>query len=147
MRLLIEDHCLVKFFRGRAPGGALADLRRIGRVARRYSELSGITVDQFLGHDIAFHQWILGCGDNGLLVERSRFIYAIIDLQLRNPGFGGKRVRLGLDQHLAIIQALEEGDEAGARKRLAAHMDSAAETLRMLIRTDRGGSDGNPGRR
>jgi DNA-binding GntR family transcriptional regulator len=67
---------------------------------------------------------------NPLLKERADFIYIIVEFQLVNPRFQAGRGRLGLSQHLDILNAILAGDLPAAERHLIHHLQSAEETLR-----------------
>jgi DNA-binding FadR family transcriptional regulator len=85
--------------------------------------------------DLEFHRLLLDAADNPLLKERADFIYIIVEFQLVNPRFQAGRGRLGLSQHLDILDAILAGDLPAAERHLVYHLQSAEETLRGVAKT------------
>ena len=53
-----------------------------------------------------FHHIILEAPDNKILLERNEFMYALVEFQLHNEKFSVERARLGLKQHIYILEAI-----------------------------------------
>lgn len=83
----------------------------------------------FSALDIDFHRVLLEAPGNEIMRERTAFIHALVEFQLRNEKFTSERARLGLRQHVGIIEAILAGDRKAARRLLEQHFVTAAETL------------------
>ena len=86
-------------------------------------------LSKLLKVDIAFHRRLLESAGNLVISSRADFIYLIIEFQLVNPLFTLERGRLGLKQHLDILDALMAGNPAEAERRLLIHLREAENTL------------------
>lgn len=135
LRTLIEEYCLDKVL---ASGGVKRHrsfLEQQRARMRRLLQTRTIDFGEFLDLDLDFHRWLINSCDNRVLIERNRFIYVIIEFQMRNSGYGEDRARLGAGQHVALIEALLAGEADRARSVLKEHLGAALTTLRSLAQT------------
>lgn len=86
-------------------------------------------ISHMLKVDIAFHRRLLESAGNPLVASRAGFIYLIIEFQLVNPLFTVERGRLGLRQHIGILDAIIADDLPKAERRLLVHLREAENTL------------------
>lgn len=91
-------------------------------------------IQEILGVDLAFHRLLLEATGNSLLKERAGFIYLIIEFQLASTFYSVSKGRLGLGQHLRIIDAILSQDPESARRILIEHLHSAGEVLCGIAR-------------
>ncbi len=132
LRLLIESYGLRKLMH---PGVLARHRPRLEELRVKTNQLrspENYDVTQLLKTDIALHQLLLQAPGNQLMIERHQYIYAMIQFQLQNAQFTIDRVQLGLDQHLQILDAILDQDEAAAFEQLETHLLSAEQTLLML---------------
>jgi len=132
LRLLVEEHCLKKLFQGAALQGHRSFVENHLRLTTRLNESAKIDMNELRELDMKFHQWLLDSAANPVLSERHRFIYLLIEFQLRNSRFTEERARLGLGQHIAIMKAILTGDSFTAVFTLREHLNSALETLKSI---------------
>ncbi len=132
LRQLLEGHGLRKLLDAPPAARPLARLRELRTITSALADAPEPRSERIIDTDIALHRLILEASGNRLIVERNRFIYALIEFQLRNPRFTVERGRLGLRQHLRIIDAILAADPTAAGDALRHHLDSALETLLML---------------
>ncbi len=132
LRILVEEHCLKKLLAGSVSGEHRSF---IGEHLQRTQEMAdgpSIDLNEMLELDMQFHQWLLDSARNPVLSERHRFIYLLIEFQTRNSRFTEERARLGLQQHIAIMNAILTGDTTEGILTLRAHLNSALDTLRAI---------------
>lgn len=92
------------------------------------------TIPKILGVDLAFHRLLLEATGNSLLRDRAGFIYLIIEFQLVSPFYSLGKGKLGLGQHLRIIEAILREDPASAQRFLIEHLHSAGEVFCAIVR-------------
>lgn len=132
LRLLVEEHCLKKLFQGNIAKTSRAFIENHLRLTRQLSESAKIDMDELRDLDMTFHKWIIDSAGNSVLSERHRFIYLLIEFQLRNSRFTEDRARVGLGEHIAIMNAILTGDSTAAVLGLREHLASALATLKSL---------------
>jgi DNA-binding GntR family transcriptional regulator len=132
LRLLVEEHCLKKLLQEKDAEWPRAFIEKHLRLTRQLSKSAKINMSKLRELDMKFHQWLLDSADNPVLSERHRFIYLLIEFQLHSSRFTEERARLGLDQHIAIMNAMLTGDSTAAVLRLRKHLTSALETLKSI---------------
>jgi DNA-binding GntR family transcriptional regulator len=135
IRLLVEEHCLKKLFHGMAAEVNRPFVENHLRLTRQLGEPAKINLNELRELDMKFHQWLLDSAGNPVLSERHRFIYLLIEFQLRNSRFTEERARLGLEQHITIMNAILTGDSTVAVLTLREHLASALETLKSIAPT------------
>ncbi|MGE5576285.1 MAG: GntR family transcriptional regulator [Syntrophothermus sp.] len=84
--------------------------------------------------DRAFHADIIRYADNRRLLELSARIHVFFDL-MRNLNV---RVEEALEEHLAILRPMRNGDVAEARKMLELHLDTVTKAILSIIPDDEG---------
>jgi DNA-binding GntR family transcriptional regulator len=137
LRQLVEEHCLKKLLQAKLSEEHRGFVNEHLQLTRRMSEASKIDLGELQELDMRFHQWLLNSAGNPVLTERHRFIYVLIEFQLRNSRFTEERARLGLKQHIAIMNAILTGDATEAILTLRAHLNSALNTLKAIaLRTE-----------
>lgn len=107
------------------------------------------TIPDILRVDLAFHRLLLEAAGNSLLKERAGFIYLIIEFQLVSPFYSNAKGKLGLSQHLSIIEAILREDLISAERFLLDHLRSAKGIFCAIVRQTRksipsGSSSGGP---
>lgn len=132
LRTLIEGFCLEKLLVGAGAKRHRGFLEQQRTRMRRLLQAPSIDFGEFLNLDLAFHRWLINSCDNQVLIERHRFIYVIIEFQMRNRSYSEDRAHLGAGQHVELIEALLAGESDRARTVLRAHLDAALTTLRSL---------------
>jgi DNA-binding GntR family transcriptional regulator len=83
----------------------------------------------FFRLDRQFHETILKGAGNRFLKDYSQHITLPIHLQFLHRGFDEGTLRLGVSQHLVILEAIERGDSKNALGHLERHLSSARQTL------------------
>lgn len=129
-RLLLEGHAVEQVLAG--PPGAREELvvTLRGLVARQRDALDADTddvdLDAYADLDAAFHHAIVAAGGNavltqvaGTLRERQSRMVAL------SVGRSSARAATFVDGHEALVTAIADGDAAGFRARLAAHVHDA----------------------
>lgn len=94
-------------------------------------------IPDILRVDLAFHRLLLEATGNSLLKERAGFIYLIIEFQLVSPFYSISKGKLGLGQHLRIIEAILREDLPSAERFLLDHLRSAEEIFCAIVRQTR----------
>ena len=97
--------------------------------------------DRFLEADLAFHLAIAQSSKNAILsnlISLTRnYLQQWIVQSLDDPTLpdGERRARLSLEEHRAILSAIESKDAAKARERMRVHIVSSSEDLRKSAHT------------
>jgi len=133
LRQLVEEYCLKKLLQGKLSDEHRAFVQELLQLTRRMSEAAKIDLGELTEPDMKFHRWLLDSAGNPVLAERHRFIYFLIEFQLRNNRFTEERARLGLSQHIAIMNAILTGDATDAILALRAHLKSALDTIKAIV--------------
>jgi DNA-binding GntR family transcriptional regulator len=133
MRLLVEDYGLAKLLEPEVLPHYRPDLKDLRRHTQQLLSPQDFDGAEFLKADIGFHQLLLKATDNELLAKRHQFIYAMIEFQLQNADFTSDRARLGLTQHLHLIDAILQGRNTDAHAALKDHLLTAQQTLLQLL--------------
>ena len=90
-------------------------------------------ISKILGVDLGFHRLLIESAGNSLLKERAGFIYLIIEFQLISPFYTVAQGKLGLGQHLRIIDAILRGDLASAECALIEHLRFSEEVFSSIV--------------
>lgn len=128
-REMTELWCLRKLMRTGLDVEGHKVFSKIRSATRKWLLEEHPQISQMLKVDIEFHRRLLESAGNPLVANRAGFIYLIIEFQLVNPIFTVERGRLGLRQHLGILDAIMEDDLANAERRLLVHLREAENTL------------------
>lgn len=80
--------------------------------------------------DIRFHKLVLGATGNRFITSASNTVYFIIQLQRERLQLHKNRMKLGLSQHMEIIDALQARDRRQSVAAMRRHMKEAKNTLR-----------------
>lgn len=132
-REMVEVYCLRKLVINGLSACARRELENIRTQTRKLIARKNPPTEEMRKVDLSFHRFLLDASHNPLITERAEFIYLIIGFQLVSPFFSSDRGRLGLRQHLTIIEAILVDDLGEAEKRLLAHLHSAEETFRSIV--------------
>jgi len=97
-------------------------------------EKPGVTSRQLLKVDLDFHRLLIHASGNSFVEEHAAFIYMIIEFQFASSLLPIERARFGLNQHLAILDAILKGEKTVAENRLSHHLRSAEATLGGIVR-------------
>lgn len=136
MRMLVEEHCLKKLFQAPLSQGCRQFLEDHLQLTKELTDLKKEDLGELLELDKNFHQWLLDSAQNPMLLERNQFIYLLIEFQMRNSHYSLDRARVGLNQHIAIIEAILTGDSIGAVLALRQHLNSSLDTLKLIVQQD-----------
>jgi len=90
-------------------------------------------IPEILSADLAFHRLLLEATGNSLLKERAGFIYLIIEFQLVSPFYSIEKGKLGLGQHLRIIEAILHEDLPSAQRSLIEHLRSSEQVFCSIV--------------
>ncbi len=94
-------------------------------------------IRKILNADLAFHRLLIEATGNSLLKERAGFIYLIIEFQLVSPFYSIKQGKLGLGQHLRIVEAILREDLAAAERALVEHVRYSEQVFCSIVRRSR----------
>lgn len=131
-RKVIEGYCLRKLFMEEWHRRHRPQLQRLLKESRALLEVEQLDREVFLHVDVAFHTRLLESSGNGLLLERSRFIYGLIDFQFGKRHYSAERARSGILQHVGILEAMLAGESHRAEGLLMEHLEAACENLLRL---------------
>jgi DNA-binding FadR family transcriptional regulator len=127
------------------PGAGLAALRRTDEHLRRLTEIvehhsGGTDVTEWVQDDLAFHVTLAEATGNEL---HARLVRDLRELQREQSTMmarvGGGALRAPDDEHGAIVDAVQRGDEAGACDAMAAHLAAILQRWRSI--DDLGGAE------
>jgi GntR family transcriptional regulator, transcriptional activator for L-galactonate catabolism len=127
VRILIETYALRRYFVRGAP--LREKFKVICEDTRKLAQSAQPDKQEFFRLDADLHRTILESGHNRYLAEQFRFISFPIQIQFLHQGFDADFQRLGLGQHLAILEAIVAGKETEALKLLEHHLEEARRTL------------------
>jgi DNA-binding GntR family transcriptional regulator len=105
--------------------------------SRKLVRLRRATIQNILRADLACHRLLLEATGNSLLKERAAFIYLIIEFQLVSPFYTVENGKLGLGQHLQIIDAILREDLNSAERFLLEHLRSSEQVFCSIVRRSR----------
>jgi DNA-binding GntR family transcriptional regulator len=118
-----------------ARAGAAADFKRLrAMIAReRDAYMQGMR-PQWIRLSAEFHIELAKLSGNALVVDLLRRLVSRSTLLLSTPDAGGHQP-CSFDEHLAVVEALEQKDEALAQQRMAQHLEQCA--CRMQERSEK----------
>ena len=128
-RSLVEGYGLGRLMRPTTLASYRPRLEILLERTRRLGGSKRLDMEGFSALDIDFHSLLLEAPGNEIMRERTAFMHALVEFQLRNDKFTSERARLGLHQHVSIMEAILAGDCKTARRLLEHHFLTAAETL------------------
>lgn len=131
-RKVVEGYCLRKLFMEGGHRRHRPAMEELLKESRHLLKMEAIDREIFLRVDVAFHTFLLESSGNGLLAERSRFIYGLIDFQFGKQHFSGERARAGIEQHAGMLEAMLSGESQEAERILMEHLDAACGNLLRL---------------
>ncbi|WP_454048788.1 GntR family transcriptional regulator [Cellulomonas sp. Marseille-Q8402] len=124
-RLLLESHAVESVVGSdRARDRLVGDLRAL--IARQRDAVAAADLAAYTEHDAAFHLAVVAAGGNALLTG---FTVTLGERQLRmvalSVGASGERAPRFVEDHEALVAAIEAGDAAAFRAALATHLHGA----------------------
>jgi DNA-binding GntR family transcriptional regulator len=128
-RSLVEGYGLGRLMRPATLASCRPRLESLLERTRRLGASKRLDMEGFSELDIEFHSLLMEAPGNEIMRERTAFMHALVEFQLRNDKFTSERARLGLQQHVRIMQEILGGDVKAANRLLYAHFRTAAETL------------------
>jgi DNA-binding FadR family transcriptional regulator len=95
------------------------------------SEGGGAFTPATIEADVAFHRLLLAASGNALLSGLGACIEEALRASIRISSHPDYAVPFALDKHVAVFEAVCDGDPAAARKRMTALLDLTAESLQQ----------------
>lgn len=135
-RSIIEIYCLKKLMEKKTLAENLPRLKSLLQRTEKLLCQKTIDFKVFFEIDVLFHHFLLKVPNNRFIIEKSRFIYTIIDFQRSSRYYTVKRARLALSQHIGILKAIIASDETAALQELNTHLFSALETLKSINKSE-----------
>jgi len=132
-REMVEVYCLRKLIAKELTPHSRKELEQIREETQRLVARKDPLTEKMLTVDLCFHRFLLEASGNPLITERAEFIYLIIGFQLVSPLYNPERGRLGLRQHLTIIDDILDGQLGAAEDHLLAHLQSSEETFCSIV--------------
>ncbi|MFA7345540.1 MAG: GntR family transcriptional regulator [Terrimicrobiaceae bacterium] len=132
-REMVETFCLKKLLSEKLPVGQRSAFEHNRDTTRLLVQQKHPTIKNILRVDLAFHRLLLEATGNSLLKERAAFIYLIIEFQLVSPFYTIEKGKLGLGQHLRIIDGILREDPASAERSLLEHLRSAERVFCAIV--------------
>ena len=90
------------------------------------------TISKILEADLDFHRLLIESVGNSLIKERAGFIYLVVEFQLSSPFYSAEQGKLGLSQHLRVLEAVLRGDLATAERALCEYLQSAEQFIAAI---------------
>ncbi len=128
-RSLVEGYGLGRLMQPATLANYRPGLEDLLERTRRLGGSKRLDTEGFSELDIDFHRLLLEAPGNKIMRERTAFMHALVEFQLRNDKFTSERARLGLRQHVGIMEAILAGDRKTAGRLLDDHFRTASETL------------------
>ncbi len=132
---------LIELRRAIEPAAAELAARRVDpeRLARIKAALDGMreNVDNqpaYLQADVEFHAALLTASGNGLFERLSTIIGPILEMSFTLQAEEGWRLKIGVEQHAAVYDAIERGDAKAARSTMEEIVSTAQGTIDRLMR-------------
>lgn len=136
-RRVLETYCLKKLMKQEVLTKNLPKIKSLLRKTEDLLNKKNVNFKSFFEIDVSFHYFLLEVAGNRFILERSKFIYAIIDFQRSSSIYSKERVRYGLNQHIDILKAIISSNEDAALSALENHLSSALETLKNINQTEK----------
>ena len=93
-------------------------------------------IEQFRELDRAFHRVLFSATSNMFIQDLQGMIDLLIHIQLADDAIGHEGMQRGLREHMAILQALLEGDYEEAHRHFKTHMDSSEYIMNQALIRD-----------
>lgn len=97
------------------------------------------TIDDYLlnyDFDIAFHQMLVKCAGNQLLVNLYQYLNPFLYVNYVYSKQSKERLLTGIREHKTILNCLLEGDEQRARQALTAHLSNSKQVIISILKID-----------
>ncbi len=124
------------------PTAAALAARRIDaeRLARMKAALDGMrdNVDNepaYLEADAEFHAALLAASGNSLFERLSTIIGPILSVSFKLQAEASWRLRIGVEEHAAVYEAIAQGDERRARDTMEEIVSTAQGTIERILRS------------
>jgi DNA-binding GntR family transcriptional regulator len=130
MRVLLEAEAAGQAARARDT----ADLLRLEGLLARDRDLTEPDDATRTRTNLEFHAVVWRATHNAVLVDLLERLTTHLVHAPRSTLSVGDRWRTALDEHANLIEAIRDGDEAGARELARAHMNTAREIRLQLLR-------------
>jgi DNA-binding GntR family transcriptional regulator len=127
LRILIECYAMKRYFC--QPERSAKPFARLLSEMRKLAGKKQKVRDDFFRLDRELHHAILVAGRNRFLVEHFQFVSFPIQIQFLHHNFDRALLQLGLDQHIALLEAILADDKKAAVARLEEHLQEARKTL------------------
>lgn len=127
IRTLVETFSLRQYFQQPARRRDL--FSRVYTETRALAESARPDRTEFFRLDAELHRQILVSSGNRYLAEQFKFVAFPIQIQFVHSDFDADRQRLGLAEHLGILQAIVDDNGGAAVAALENHLRTARETL------------------
>ncbi len=132
LRQLVECYCLGCLMREETLGRYRSRLKALLKRTKALGTKAGFSMSKFSELDVTFHRMLLESSGNRIIAERHAFIYTLVEFQLHSKRFTVERARLGVRQHIGIIEAILSGHEDEAQKLLKEHLNTAMDAIISL---------------
>lgn len=103
------------------------------RVNQIYQNIVDGSLSQYLTDDFDFHLFIARAGNNPKLVSSLETILDQIRLAMLRSGSTPGRAHKTLEEHRAVLEALEKGDPQVAEARMRRHIRKAKESMLKIM--------------
>jgi DNA-binding FadR family transcriptional regulator len=128
VRRMVEPETAALAARNATP----AMLAKLAEAAQEMARGHGVRTDETTEADVAFHRLLLAASGNALLSGLGACIEEALRASIRvtsRPDVGSE---FALDKHLAVFEAVRDGDAATARTQMAALLDMTEDVLERV---------------
>jgi DNA-binding GntR family transcriptional regulator len=137
-RRILETYCLKNLMQEAVLAKKTPKLKTLLKKTESLLEKDKIDFKRFFEIDVSLHLFLLEVPGNRFIMERSKFIYTIIDFQRSSRFYSMDRARLALNQHVDILKAIISSNEQTALSELEKHLSSSLETLKNINKAEAG---------
>lgn len=111
------------------------DLRDMRRLLRQMQDAG--SDDEFIEADMAFHLRLAEAAGNSVLAGILTNIRSLIQVWITRVTYAADSVAPSYQEHVPIMEAVENGDPAAAAAAMGAHLDSAGAKLNRTLEAER----------
>lgn len=132
LRILLELFALDRLMSRKDDKSRCGIFLKIQRRMQKLDRSGKLNHGDFFHLDRELHKTILESADNRYVVTYSQHVSFPIQLQFLHQAFDETLLRLGLAQHLSILDAITAHDKRAALAQLKTHLETARQTLLNL---------------
>lgn len=142
LRMVLEGYCIPKVIMALNTNESMR-LALQKNVAENLEAVQRLgpeaTIDDYLinyNYDIAFHQMLVKCAGNQLLVDLYQYLNPFLYINYVYSKQSTERLLTGIREHESILRCLLEGDEARAHQELMSHLTNSKQIIISILKID-----------